>query len=402
MTSKEWKECKLSDFMEFNPKEILIKGTLSKKITMETLKPYCRDISNYELTKYNGGTKFKNGDTIMARITPCLENGKTAQVNILDNNEVGFGSTEYIVFRAILNISNKDFIYYLAISPKLRDIAIKSMVGSSGRQRVQTDVLANMEMFLPPLETQEKIASILSVLDDKIELNNSINNNLEQQVLSLYKEHILEKYSGVKNGSIGDYCNVKSGFAFKSSWWKDQGIRVLKIKNIDNDGVSFNDCSFVEEDKVDLAKEFKVVGGDVLIAMTGATIGKFAIVPKTDETLLVNQRVGKFFIGDDPIKKLPFLYCTLKQNDVIAEIINRGQGSAQPNVCGNDILTTPCIIPTMEQIEYFNKICKPFFELIINNRCENLKLSQLRDTLLPKLMSGEIDVEKINIFSNKI
>jgi len=106
------------------------------------------------MVPYSGGTKFRNGDTIMARITPCLENGKTAKVGILEEGEVAFGSTEYIVFRAKEGV-DEDFLYYLICSPLVRDPAIKSMVGSSGRQRVQTDVVQNLEIMLPPYEEQK-------------------------------------------------------------------------------------------------------------------------------------------------------------------------------------------------------------------------------------------------------
>lgn len=174
----EWKLKKLSDIAIFNPKETIKKGALAKKVPMEVLQPFCRDISNYEITSYNGGTKFRNGDTIMARITPCLENGKIAKVKILDRDEVGFGSTEYIVFRAINGICDEDFLYYLICSPIVREPAIKSMVGSSGRQRVQTDVLRNLDVFIPDFDTQIKIGSILRTIDDKIALNTKINENL--------------------------------------------------------------------------------------------------------------------------------------------------------------------------------------------------------------------------------
>ena len=169
---------RLSEIAEFNPRESIKKGTVAKKISMDKLQPFCRDIPEYEYATFSGGTKFRNGDTIMARITPCLENGKTAKVNILDDGEVGFGSTEYIVFRAKENLTDEDFIYYLVCSPLVRDPAIKSMVGSSGRQRIQTDVVQNLEIDLPDLDMQRKIGSILRDFDDKIALNNAINNNL--------------------------------------------------------------------------------------------------------------------------------------------------------------------------------------------------------------------------------
>ncbi len=168
----------LIDYIEVNPRETIAKGCIAKKIGMDRLQPFCRDISEYELSEFTGGSKFRNGDTIMARITPCLENGKTAMVNILDKNEVGFGSTEYIVFRAKEGLTTPDFVYYLVCSSLVRDPAIKSMVGSSGRQRVQTDVVENLEIDFPLLPDQARIASVLKSFDDKIALNNKINNNL--------------------------------------------------------------------------------------------------------------------------------------------------------------------------------------------------------------------------------
>ena len=115
----EWTKKKLSDIADFNPRETIKKGAAAKKISMDVLRPYCRDDPYYTEESFSGGTKFRNGDTIMARITPCLENGKTAQVSILNDGEVGFGSTEYIVFRAKEGIADKDYLYYLVCSPEV-------------------------------------------------------------------------------------------------------------------------------------------------------------------------------------------------------------------------------------------------------------------------------------------
>ena len=145
-----WKLVRAADFIDFNPRESIPNGAIAKKVAMEQLQPFTRDIPAYEVAPFNGGSKFRNGDTLMARITPCLENGKTAQVNILEDGEVGFGSTEFIVLRAKTGISDEDYIYYLAMSPILRDRAIKSMVGSSGRQRAQQGVLNDTEFLAPP------------------------------------------------------------------------------------------------------------------------------------------------------------------------------------------------------------------------------------------------------------
>lgn len=185
----EWLEKRMDEIADFNPRESIQKGTFAKKVAMDKLQPFCRDVPSFEKEAFYGGTKFRNGDTIMARITPCLENGKTAKVDVLDDGEVGFGSTEYIVFRAKEG-NDPDFIYYLVTSPAVRDAAIKSMVGSSGRQRVQTDVVQGLKVRVPDLKGQQAIAGILKMLDDKIAANRSINDNLPTHHGRKYAEKV--------------------------------------------------------------------------------------------------------------------------------------------------------------------------------------------------------------------
>ena len=390
----EWNTIRAADFIDFNPRVILKKGTIATKVAMDKLKPFSKNIPETEKAEFNGGAKFCNGDTVMARITPCLENGKTAFVDILDDGEVGFGSTEFIVMRARPGISDPQFVYYTAINPAFRNVAIQSMVGSSGRQRVQQSVLNEFELRVPDLDEQKHIGAFLANLDEKITLNNNINDNLLEQALTLYAT----QFSSLElNGCIGDYCSVKSGFAFKSSWWTNCGVRVIKIGSINQDNLNLLECSYVDEAKANKAKDFVVKAGDLLIAMTGATIGKFAMVPYSSEVLLVNQRVGKFFLGNNPVEKLPFIYCTLKQPEVYGEVVNRGQGSAQPNISASDIMSIPCGIPNQDAINDFNDMSRPLFDLIISNQRENWQLSELRNALLQKLMSGELDVSDIEL-----
>ena len=175
---KNWVNIRAGDFVEFNPRLTIKKGAMATKIAMDKLQPFTKKIPVVEQEEFMGGSKFCNGDTIMARITPCLENGKTAFVDILVDGEVAFGSTEFIVMRARPGVSDPQFVYYLATSPIFRNVAIKSMVGSSGRQRVQQGVLDELELTVPPLEEQQKIGAFLAVLDQKIALNNKINDNL--------------------------------------------------------------------------------------------------------------------------------------------------------------------------------------------------------------------------------
>ena len=208
----KWFEKRLDEIAEFNPRETLKKGSIAKKISMDKLQPFCRDVPGFELEPYSGGTKFRNGDTIMARITPCLENGKTAKVSVLENGEVGFGSTEYIVFRA-KDGCDSDFLYYLVTSSIVRGPAIKSMVGSSGRQRVQTDVLQTLMVKVPDLETQQSISGILKSLDDKIAANRKINDNLLAQAQTLYKQFFPygvqdDLPDGWRIGTVGEIIEI--------------------------------------------------------------------------------------------------------------------------------------------------------------------------------------------------
>lgn len=280
--------------------------------------------------------------------------------------------------------------------------------------RLNTTVQATLnikdieEMPIPILQSSiiQRLVSILSALDSKIENNNKINANLEAQAQALFKSWFVDFTpfkdqpfidselgpipQGWKVGKLGDYCEVKSGYAFKSSWWTNKGYKIIKIKNISENGdINLNDCSCVLPENCDKAKNFIANTGDIVIAMTGATIGKFNIIPKIDEKFYINQRVGKFFLGEKPIEKVPYIYCFLKQENISTQIIQKGQGSAQPNISGADIESIPMLTP-MSIILKYNKMCQPLFEKILSNRLESKKLSALRDTLLPKLMSGEI------------
>ena len=177
MTS-DWYQICAKDFLTFNPKLSIRKGAMATKVSMDKLCPFSKKIQETEIAEFSGGAKFCNGDTIMARITPCLENGKTAFVDILKEGEIAFGSTEFIVMRAKEGVSDSQFVYYLATSPAFRDIAIKSMVGSSGRQRVQQSVLDNLMLVVPPIEKQRDIGMFLARIDEKIAINKKINDNL--------------------------------------------------------------------------------------------------------------------------------------------------------------------------------------------------------------------------------
>ena len=132
--------CSLYEIAELNPKRTLSKGTVARCIDMAQLSTSTSFPNGWEYKPFNGGMRFCNGDTLLARITPCLENGKTAYINFLEKDEVAFGSTEYIVMTSKSDYPN-EFFYCLARYPEFVDYAVKNMNGSSGRQRVSAETI---------------------------------------------------------------------------------------------------------------------------------------------------------------------------------------------------------------------------------------------------------------------
>ena len=414
---RDWITTTIGEFIDFNPSEKLQKNKIAKKIPMDKLGTFERKIKGFVFTEYQSGPKFRNNDTLVAKITPCLENGKTAFVNILDNEEVAFGSSEFIVLRNN-KLSDAKFIYYLARSPYFREKAISCMEGTSGRKRVNETVLKHLKIKVPPIETQQKIAKILSDIDDKIEVLHQINDNLAELAKTIYDYWFMQFDFPDENGKpyktsggkmvynevlkreipegwevkrIEDYCKSSGGYAFKSSEWKKSGNPIIKIKNIqENNSLNIEDIDFVDMSKT-IDEKFKANAGDVVIAMTGATIGKFAIVPKTDNGFYVNQRVGIFKLNE--FKKLPFLINTLNQDYFRKNIIEISCGAAQPNISNEQINNIELILPISNIVEKFNSRMTICYEKIIQNRYKVYHLQSLRDWLLPMLMNGQISVE---------
>lgn len=391
----EWTKKKLSDIADFNPRETIKKGAIAKKIPMDVLRPFYRDIPYYVEECFSGGTKFRNGDTIMARITPCLENGKTAQVSILNDGEVGFGSTEYIVFRAKEGIANKDYLYYLVCSPEVRELAIKSMVGSSGRQRVQTDVVKNLEIDVPPLVEQEKIGSFLKSFDDKIALNDKINKNLEQQAEALFHSLFVENANPTwKDGVLSDLGTVVAGGTpskTKPEYYSEHDIAWITPKDL-----SLNKSKFISHGEIDISElgfskssTTKMPTGTVLFS-SRAPIGYIAIAANEVTTnqgfksVVPNENIGT-----------AFMYYLLKF--LLPTIEGMASGSTFKEISGAGMKAVPVVIPDNRTIEKFNAFCTPIFQQQEVLEAENSRLAEIRNALLPKLMSGEIDVSDIDL-----
>lgn len=149
MIPEGWRVGTLGEIADINPSRTIKKGTISTYLDMKNMPTSGSFPINWEDKEFVGGMKFKNGDTLMARITPCLENGKVAYVNFLKDGEIGFGSTEYIVMTAKESIF-PEFLYTLCRFPSFVNYAVKNMNGSSGRQRVSGETISNFIMVIAP------------------------------------------------------------------------------------------------------------------------------------------------------------------------------------------------------------------------------------------------------------
>ena len=386
---------KMTDIIEFNPRESIARNQVCKKVPMEYLQPFTRQISGYEEASYAGGTKFRNNDTIMARITPCLENGKTAFVKGFAENEVIFGSTEYIVMRAIPGHSDPSFIYYLVTSPSFREVAIKSMVGSSGRQRVQQDVLENLELVLPDYKTQLRVGKVLASFDDKIELNAQINHNLEEQAKALY-DQIWDNYdsgtwSSAKAEDLFDISIGKTPPRKESQWFSenDNDIVWVSIADMGQSGCFISNSSeYLTPDAVSKFNVKRVPAGAILLSFK-LTVGRVAI---TGCELTTNEAIAHFRMEDSTIRE--YLYFYLKHFNYQT----MGSTSSIATAVNSKMVKAMRIdIPARETLENFHSTIFPMFEQIKQNQQEIQTLAQLRDTLLPKLMSGELDVSEVEV-----
>jgi len=193
MAGDVWSTMPFDKAVQVNPTVRLERGSVYPFVDMQAVDPGSRSVGLSELREFKGGgSRFMNGDTLMARITPCLENGKIARYAAAKAEEVGHGSTEFIVIRGRPNVTDNGFAYYLTKWDGVRKYCISQMTGSSGRQRVPTSALSHHEVTIPPLKEQQAIACILGALDDKIELNRRMNRTLEEMARAIFKSWFVD------------------------------------------------------------------------------------------------------------------------------------------------------------------------------------------------------------------
>lgn len=379
-----WREVALANVAFINPIESLKKGQLAKKVSMDSLQPFTKKPSSFSLDEFNGGMKFKNGDTIVARITPCLENGKTAYIDLLDEDEVGFGSTEYIVLREKEGISDRQFIYYFAISSVFRDVAILSMTGSSGRQRVQTDVVKQHLFDIPPLPEQKAIAAVLSSLDDKIDLLHRQKSILESMAETLFRQwFVVEAKEDWEERPLSSIANFLNGLACQKYPPQNEleKLPVLKIKDLSS---GLSESSDWVSSKV--KPEYIVEAGDVIFAWSASLMIKVW----NGEPCVLNQHLFKVTSTEFP-KWYYLMWCKHYLAEFIS--ISSSHATTMGHIKRGDLDAAMVLVPGKVELDAMSQQMTPLLNKQIAIAKQMKTLAKFRDSLLPKLMSGEVRVK---------
>lgn len=408
-----FKSIPLNKIAYFNPPEKLKSGTVAKKIPMAQLKEFKRKISGYELAEYKAGPKFRNHDTLVAKITPCLENGKTAYVDILNDDEVAFGSSEFIVLRA-KGKNSPEFLYYLSISPAFRARAISCMEGTSGRKRVNEGVLKFHELPIPLENEQQKIAAVLTALDKKIELNNRINAELEAMAKTLYDYWFVQfdfpddspqgqgkpyKTSGGKMvynpalkreipegwevASLVDIATFTNGIACQRYFPKEDEAGVYKVIKIREFSSGLDENSDVVI--ADIPEELIIQDGDVLFSWSATLDVKLW----AGGVGALNQHIFK--VTSDSYPKTFYYFEVLRYLEHF-KMIAALRKTTMGHITKDHLAWSRISLPPRDLIEEMDKKLSPMLEKIVSNNQQNMKLTKLRDWLLPMLMNGQVTV----------
>ena len=369
---------------------------------------------------------LKENDVVFARTGNST--GKAYYYNKMDGELVYAGFL--IKFSLDPKKINPKFIKYYVLSEEYKGW-VNSMCPGSTRPNINAKMYGNMEFLLPPREQQDFLVNILDELDKKIEINKKINKNLLTISNKLYEEWFLnfefpngfnEPYKTNNGefkdtdlgaipldweiGTLKDLIDFKNGYSFKSGDLLknecSECYAIFKMGNIIKGG-GFNPSatkSWIKKSEAPNLDKYLIKKGDLLMCMTDmkgnvALLGHTALMDVDNEYLL-NQRVGLLRVSNDIGINYPYLYLLTNHHIFLTNLRGRANSGVQVNLSTKEIKDSKIIIPSKNINQKFNNIVKPIFDIIFTNNIEIQKLTKLRDTLLPKLMSGEIDVSKIN------
>ena len=426
----EWTEATVGEAFEVNPPRALKRGLVAPFIPMDALPVHARAVERIDYREFAGsGTRFKNGDTLIARITPCLENGKTVFVAELPDGAVGHGSTEYIVLAGKEKLSDGLYGYYLARSPDFRRYAIGHMEGTSGRQRVPSTAVEKYVVGLPPLPEQRAIAHILGTLDDKIELNRRMSETLETMARALFKawfvdfEPVRAKIEGrwQRGQSLpGLLAHLYDIFPDRlvdselgeipEGWEVGRHSDVVEQLRDPENPLSSPDVLFQhfsipafdegQNPKPEYGQSIKSLKSRVPAGTT--LLSK--LNPEIERVWLVDVRPGERAVCSTEFLVLharppftrSFVYCFARSILFRQQIegLVTGTSKSHQRAQVDSILNLAVVMPSSPIVAAFDRSADSLLARTLKCRRESRTLAALRDTLLPKLISGEIRVHQ--------
>ena len=330
---------------------------------------------------------FEIDDTLVSNIRPYFKKIWKATFS-------GGCSADVLVFKAKENIAN-DYLYYVLADDEFFKYSMATSKGTKMPRGDKTSIM-NYPVKLPPLPTQQKIAAILSSLDDKIELNNKINTNLEQQAQALFKNWFVDNDSELIENEVGKMDILITDYVANGSF-KDLADNVkylshetdnVLIRLTDYNNNYSSDMVYISDESYNFLEKSKLFGDEIIISNVGANVGTVFRCPRLNKRMSLAP--NSIMIRGGIYEHYLYLYFTSTYGQGLLKSIVTG--SAQPKFNKTNFRSLKIQIPREEKLKEFNLIYDSLYEKIINNQKENLHLASLRNNLLPKLMNGEIEV----------
>ena len=390
---------KFTEYVEVNPKTNLKKGEYAPFVEMANVSITYREPEKIEYKKYTSGPKFQNGDSVVARIEPCLQNGKRF---FWKSDKIGFGSTEYIVFRAKEGKMDSKYLFYLLKTDYIKKSMVSSMVGATGRQRVNNDIFGQIEIVVPNIEKQKKIGRTLFLYDDLIENNQKQIKLLEEAAQRLYKEWFVDlRFPGHENTKIVDgvpegwnECTVESfGTVItgktpptsNKEYYTNGKVPFVTIPDMHNVVYPLKTEKRLTIEGAQTQKNKYIPPNSVMISCIG-TVGLVSIATEVCQT---NQQINSIILNNED--DLYFFYeSMLRMKDLLNGL--GSNGATMTNVNKSKLEKLIIISPSKDIVKQYNDVCKPLFESALNLSRKNVYLQNMREALLPKLMSGEVEI----------
>ncbi len=382
------------DYVSVNPKISLEKERIYPFVEMGDVSTSFRNPDKVEYKSFDSGVKFADGDTVIARITPCLQNGKRFYCK---NIGKGFGSTEYLVFRPKDSSVDNLYLYYFMNTDFIKESMVRSMVGATGRQRVNNDVFSRLDVTFPNIEIQRRIAEILSTYDDLIENNRKQIKLLEEAAQRLYKEWFVDlRFPGHENTKITDGIPegwhkttlaeiaviIKRGISPKYA--ADGKYTVINQKCIRG---SIMDITESRKQEKQYEPILNIQDCDTVICSTGTgTLGRVGQIYGDYPNTTFDSHVTLVRAKENP----NFMYQAIKNQQRF--LMGMGHGSTnQQELYRNVIENVEVLLPDGSFLLQTEKLLSTFHDKIKTVYLQTSILTETRDRLLPKLMSGEIE-----------